>query len=40
MKEFFDMLWAALNTPAGITAMAGVLIWLLNRLYAAQPTWK
>jgi hypothetical protein len=33
-------LWAALNSPAGITAMAGVLIWALNKLYATKPLWQ
>ena len=33
-------LWAALNSPAGITAMAGVLLWALNKLYAAKPLWQ
>ena len=31
--------WAALNSPAGIAAMAGVFLWGLNRLYAAKPLW-
>jgi len=31
--------WNALNSPAGITAMASLLIWGLNRLYAAKPLW-
>jgi len=32
--------WSALNSPAGIALAAGIFLWLLNRLYAAQPTWK
>lgn len=32
-------LWSALNSPAGITAMASVVLWGLNRLYTAKPLW-
>lgn len=32
--------WAALNSPAGIAAMAGVFLWGLNRLYATKPLWQ
>ena len=32
--------WDVINSPAGITVMAGGLIWLLNRLYAAKPAWQ
>jgi len=32
--------WAALNSPAGITAIAGALLWALNRLYTAKPLWQ
>jgi len=40
MKEFLELVWAALTTPVGITAMAGLLLWALNRRYAAKPTGK
>ena len=32
--------WDVVNSPAGITVMAGGLLWLLNRLYAAKPAWQ
>jgi hypothetical protein len=32
-------IWDALNSPVGIAAVAGLLLWLLNRLYAAKPGW-
>lgn len=35
-----ETIWTAMNSPAAIAAAAGVLIWLLNRFYAAKPTWK
>jgi len=31
--------WNALNSPAAIVAIAGLVLWLLNRLYAAKPGW-
>ena len=33
-------LWAAINSPAGITAMAGVLIWALNKIYESKHLWQ
>ena len=38
-KDMLELLWTALNSPFGYMAVAGVLIWLLNRLYASQPGW-
>ena len=35
-----DALWNALNSPVAIAALAGLVLWLLNRLYAARPEWK
>lgn len=32
--------WAALNSPAGVAAMAGAFLWALNRLYATKPLWQ
>jgi len=37
--DILKLVWEALNTPAGITVMAGLFLWLLNRLYAARPGW-
>jgi hypothetical protein len=37
--EILNTIWTAINTPVGITVMAGVFLWLLNRLYAAKPAW-
>jgi low affinity Fe/Cu permease len=33
-------LWTVLNSPAGITALAGLILWALNRLYSARPEWQ
>jgi hypothetical protein len=38
-QSILATVWAAMNSPAGITAMAGVVLWLLNRLYTAKPLW-
>jgi len=38
--EIVTWLWQLLNTPAGITFTAGLLLYLLNRLYAAKPLWQ
>jgi len=33
-------IWTLINTPAGITLIASVVLYLLNRLYAAKPLWQ
>lgn len=38
-EEILKLVWAAMNTPVGVTVMAGVFLWLLNRMYAAKPAW-
>jgi hypothetical protein len=35
----WESIWNLLNSPAVITAIAGVVLWLLNRLYAKKPLW-
>lgn len=39
MHDFLSFLWQVANTPAGITAIAGGLLWALNHIYAAKPAW-
>ena len=39
-EAIFQAIWEALNSPVGIAAIAGLVLWLLNRLYAAKPTWQ
>lgn len=29
--------WSVINSPAGITVMASVVIYVLNKLYTAKP---
>jgi hypothetical protein len=38
--EILRAIWTAMNSPAGVTVMAAVFLWLLNRLYAAKPAWQ
>ena len=40
IETIISGIWAALNSPAVIVVLAGGLLWLLNRLYAAKPTWQ
>jgi len=37
---WYEGLWQVLNSPAAITAVAAVALWLLNRLYAKKPLWQ
>jgi len=39
VEAVLGLVWSVLNSPAGIAAMAGILLWALNKLYAAKPTW-
>ncbi len=38
-ESVLKLVWAALNSPAGIAFLAGALLWALNRVYAAKPAW-
>lgn len=40
METIFTFVWDGLNTPAGVAAVAGVFLWVLNRVYAKRPAWK
>jgi hypothetical protein len=33
-------LWAALNSPVGVSLVAGAALWLVNQAYAAKPAWR
>jgi hypothetical protein len=39
-QAILTVLWTVLNSPAGIAALAGLILWGLNRLYAAKPLWQ
>ena len=38
-ETILQSVWELLNSPVGIAAIAGLVLWLLNRLYAAKPAW-
>jgi len=38
--NFLETVWTAMNSPIGITITAGILAWLLERVYLARPAWK
>ncbi|MFA5706758.1 MAG: hypothetical protein WDA41_10425 [Candidatus Neomarinimicrobiota bacterium] len=40
MNEVWVAVWTFANSPLGITMAAGLLVWLLNKVYAKQPLWK
>ena len=40
MNEVWVAVWTFLNSPLGITMVAGLLLWLLNKLYTKKPLWQ
>ena len=40
LEQILELAWDILNSPAGITAMAGILLWILNRIYGSRPAWQ
>ena len=36
----WQVMWDVLNSPAIIALIAAGVLWLLNKLYAAKPTWQ
>ena len=34
-----NTIWDLINSPIGISVVAGALLWALNKLYAAKPAW-
>jgi hypothetical protein len=39
MENVLSTVWSLLNTPVGISIIAGVFLWALNKLYTAKPGW-
>ena len=35
-----QILWSAVNSPIGITVIAAIVLWLLNKLYANHSLWQ
>jgi len=40
LEILVGVIWAALNSPVGVTTVASVALWALNKLYAARPEWQ
>ena len=36
----WQVTWDVLNSPAVIALLAGGMLWMLNKLYAAKPAWQ
>ena len=34
------LVWAALNSPVGVSVVASIALWLINKVYAAKPAWQ
>ena len=34
------LVWTALNSPVGVTAVASLALWALNKIYTAKPEWQ
>ena len=32
--------WAFVNSPVGVSMVASVALWLINKVYAAKPEWQ
>jgi len=39
-EEILGLIWQGVNSPIGYMAAAGIVIYLLNRLYAEKPAWE
>ncbi len=39
IQELVSALWGIFNSPVVISAIAGVVLWALNKLYASKPAW-
>lgn len=35
-----EAIWEVVNSPLVIAGFAAVVVWLLNKLYSAKPTWE
>ncbi|HUX16315.1 MAG TPA: hypothetical protein VMW52_07560 [Phycisphaerae bacterium] len=39
-ETIWTAVWAGLNSPIGIATVAALVLWALNKVYAAKPAWK
>ena len=40
VTAILETVWSVMNSPAIIALLAGGLLWLLNKFYAAKPAWQ
>jgi hypothetical protein len=38
--SFLEQVWSYINSNAGVTALAGIIAWVLGRVYTWKPAWK
>ena len=38
-NSILTLVWSLVNSPAGITVLAAIALWLLNRVYSRRPAW-
>ena len=32
--------WALMNSPVGVSVVASIALWMVNKVYAAKPEWQ
>ncbi len=38
-EDVLKAIWAAMNSPIGITVVVSMFLWTLNKVYSLKPTW-
>jgi len=38
--DYLKLIWEFVNSPAGITLAASLVLYVLNKAYSAKPAWK
>ena len=33
-------IWSVLNSPVGVSVVASIALWIINKVYAAKPAWQ
>lgn len=39
-ENVLNVVWSIVNSPVGITVIASIVLWLLNKVYASKPLWQ
>jgi len=40
LEILVGVIWAALNSPVGVTTIASIALWALNKIYVVRPEWQ